>query len=350
VTLHTGQRRLSQLALSPSGRWLATGDWEGGVRLWDLAEARRQLKGANLDWDAPPLPPSPPEPQGAARTLEVARRHHLHGQVQEAVQAYGQALAQGSADAAVYRDRGEALLQLNRLDDALADFTKARQLAPDQPLNELRARALEARGEAHADAGRLAGAAADFAAVMDLGEPDQTLWEHLGLTLVATGDLDGYRKFCARLMKQYGDDTDPTTANALAWACVFAPRPVPDGERLVALARRAVADDPQNSNVLNTLGAVLCRVGQADEAVRRLREGMRLQAQGGTGWDYVFLALAEHQRGHADEARKAREQADAWFEKALHGRPQSWGERLQMELLRREAQTLLGDKDPPKKR
>jgi tetratricopeptide (TPR) repeat protein len=320
------------------------------VRLWDLAEVRRQLKGANLDWDAPPLPSSPPEPQGAALALEVARRHHLHSQAQEAVTAYDQALAQGSANASVYRDRGEALLQLGRYDDALADFAKARQLAPDQPLNELRARALEARGEAHADAGRLAEAAADFAAVMDLGEPDQTLWEHLGLTLVATGDLDGYRKFCARLMKQYGDETDPRTANALAWACAFAPRPVPDGGRLVALARRAVADDPEDSNVLNTLGAILCRVGQADEAVRRLHEGVRLQPAGGSGWDYVFLALAEHQRGRAEEARKAREQAEAWFEKYLRGRPQSWGERLQTELLRQEAEKLLGDKDSPKKR
>jgi WD40 repeat protein len=49
---------ITGLDLSPSGRWLATGDIQGNVRLWDLAEVRRQLRQAGLDWEsAPPIPP-----------------------------------------------------------------------------------------------------------------------------------------------------------------------------------------------------------------------------------------------------------------------------------------------------
>jgi WD40 repeat protein len=51
----TGQR-LTCVALSPSGTWLAVGDDSGRIRLWDLSGIRRQLRSANLDWPAPSLP------------------------------------------------------------------------------------------------------------------------------------------------------------------------------------------------------------------------------------------------------------------------------------------------------
>jgi WD40 repeat protein/tRNA A-37 threonylcarbamoyl transferase component Bud32 len=50
LSLDTQQRTLSRVGLSPTGRWLVTGDTAGRVRLWDLIELRRQLKAAGLDW------------------------------------------------------------------------------------------------------------------------------------------------------------------------------------------------------------------------------------------------------------------------------------------------------------
>jgi WD40 repeat protein len=44
---------ITGLDVSPSGKWLATGDIQGNVRLWNLAEVRRQLKNAGLDWSVP---------------------------------------------------------------------------------------------------------------------------------------------------------------------------------------------------------------------------------------------------------------------------------------------------------
>src|SRR5262249_11997032 len=49
----TGWQGVSRVALSSSGRWLAAMDYQGRVRLWDLAAVRRQLEEAGLDWETP---------------------------------------------------------------------------------------------------------------------------------------------------------------------------------------------------------------------------------------------------------------------------------------------------------
>lgn len=346
LTLHTGQRRLARLALSPSGRWLASGDTEGLVRLWDLGEVRRRLRAASLDWEAAPLPTD--APGTAADPVAAARRLHLRKRYDEAAAAYEQALAGSAPEATVLRDRGEVLLQLGKADAALADFAQARALAPALRLDEYFARGFEVRGGSHAAAGRHAEAAVDFARAIDAGSSSRSLWESRAVTLMAAGDREGYRKFVAGLLENHGGTTDPSTANALAWACVFAPKPVTDGERLLAVIRKATADEPENSSYVNTLGAVLCRVGKCADAVRALEEAMRLQDNGGTGWDWVFLALAHHEQGNAEEARKWRDRAIGWFDqelaaKALQSRDGSrqWVERLQMELLRREVESTI---------
>jgi WD40 repeat protein len=49
---------ITGIDLSPTGRWLATGDIQGNVRLWDLAEVRRRLRQAGLDWALNPTTPA----------------------------------------------------------------------------------------------------------------------------------------------------------------------------------------------------------------------------------------------------------------------------------------------------
>jgi WD40 repeat protein len=50
ATLPAEQESLSRVDLSPTGRWLATLDFKGQVRLWDLTAVRRSLQEAGLDW------------------------------------------------------------------------------------------------------------------------------------------------------------------------------------------------------------------------------------------------------------------------------------------------------------
>jgi WD40 repeat protein len=50
LTLPTGQESLRRVSLSRNGRWLASGDDRGHVRLWDIAGIRRRLADIGLDW------------------------------------------------------------------------------------------------------------------------------------------------------------------------------------------------------------------------------------------------------------------------------------------------------------
>src|SRR2546422_6591432 len=59
ATLQAGHGAMVSVCLSTTGRWLANGDISGQVRLWDLAEVRKNLKEAGLDWPGPPLPFTP---------------------------------------------------------------------------------------------------------------------------------------------------------------------------------------------------------------------------------------------------------------------------------------------------
>ena len=67
----------------------------------------------------------------------------------------------------------------------------------------------------------------------------------------------------------------------------------------------------------------------------------------------LFRALAEHARGHRAEAKQALEQAVKWLEAPSQANPKKtnaaalpWDERLEADLLRREAESLLKKPNP----
>jgi hypothetical protein len=99
----------------------------------------------------------------------------------------------------------------------------------------------------------------------------------------------------------------------------------PDPARLLPWA----GDDPLVS------GAVLCRAGRHDEAVRALGDSRDVLA-------LLYRALAEHGRGHADAARGALTEAENGL--ASHPGSESllkWEQRIEAEVLRAEARALL---------
>jgi hypothetical protein len=79
------------------------------------------------------------------------------------------------------------------------------------------------------------------------------------------------------------------------------------------------------------------------EAIDELTEAIKLSPTKGTASDFLFLALAHQQLGQAGEAKK-------WFDRAAQAgdkpSPQdTWGQRLQWQLLRREAEQAFGVRD-----
>ena len=118
---------------------------------------------------------------------------------------------------------------------------------------------------------------------------------------------------------------------------MLGPDAVADFAPPIGLAESAVrrAAPHKKHGPLNTLGAVLYRAGRYQEAIARLNEAV---ATDGTAaeQDHVFLAMAQQRLGATDEARKLL----AKIAPLAPGAPFSW-DRLEMELLRREAAALI---------
>jgi len=78
------------------------------------------------------------------------------------------------------------------------------------------------------------------------------------------------------------------------------------------LADQAVALDPQVAAPYNTLGVVCYRAGNWPAAIESLRKSMEL-SNGGSAFDWFFLAMAHAQLGQLEDAREWYQKAEAWM-------------------------------------
>jgi tetratricopeptide (TPR) repeat protein len=331
------------LALSPGGRWLATGDTQGHVRLWDLAEVRRQLKEAGLDWQGPPIPvAAPPAPGSAAAVLAEARSHHLAGHYEQALRAYEQALALDAKQPLALRDRAAAHMALHQYALAAADYEKARQLLPDLPFSEQQLTALVERGIGYAEAGQWDKAAADFTEAKKAGADKMLELREYAILLMASGDKALYAKACGRLLDRLGEKESPEVAYPILWTCVVGPGGVSEFARLTEMAEDAVDRHPKEWKYQNTLGAVLYRADRGSSAIDRLDRSVKMNAKEPEPRDMLFLAMAYQKLGHPEEARPWLEKAQQWFaRKKTWNADTSWVQRLELLSLKREAENLV---------
>jgi WD40 repeat protein/tetratricopeptide (TPR) repeat protein len=228
---------------------------------------------------------------------------------------------------------GNAAAELRNWDKAIAALTEAIKLAGDD--RDLWAR----RGRAHAELKQYDKAAADFAKAVSLGREDAGNWHRQVLLRLAGGNADSYRKDCQRMDRHFRTSDNPDKVVILAWTCALAPTALTDLKPLLARAEKAANDQPTSSAYVGTAGALLYRTGQYEAAVKRLDEAVKLHGKGGTPVAALFLAMAHHQLGHAEEAQK-------WLNKAVEAINQvpkdlPWDQRLERDLLRREADALL---------
>jgi WD40 repeat protein/serine/threonine protein kinase/tetratricopeptide (TPR) repeat protein len=360
-------------SFSPDGRRLLTYNLGGDVRIRDLSPERRSaeellllselLSGRRIDDRGGGL-----SPVGVGRLRSV-------------FQTLRERSGRGpgpSAEEVLAWHQGEA-----RACQEVGQWTAARAhldaLITAEPANwALRV----SRGHAHAASGHWDRAATDYATAIELAAVDPEVWYFLALARLARGDAEGYRTACAGLLQRFGASTDVPTANLVAWSCALAPDAVPDLARPVDLAEEAVANCPKDVTDihftgtivyhagrfggagaaatrarayagLNTLGAALCRAGRLEEAVRRLSEAVRASGGDGTYADWLFLAMAHQRLGHGEEARRWLDQAVRWMDRADWSRPTdvgvspTWPERLEAQILRREAEAMVKGAAPP---
>jgi hypothetical protein len=180
-------------------------------------------------------------------------------------------------------------------------------------------------------------------------EENRQVWCECALMRLALGNTEGYRQACRHLLDQWDISRNPNTANAIAWTCALVPNAVPDLNRPVQLSEAALAQGGDQYEYLNTLGATLYRAGRFDEAIRTLHRAIERQGHGGTAYDHLFLAMAYQRLGDTGRAAQSLEQAVLWIKQTEAPRPSgrqtaslSWTERLELRLLRREAESMVG--------
>jgi Flp pilus assembly protein TadD len=324
-------------AFSLDGRRVVTGCNDGTVWVWNVASDPRST--AELRLMAQVQASRRIDATGGAVTMTPAELRRawqtLRAQSQPGSDSSpARALAWHRREAAECEQSGAWALALTHLQRPV-------DAQPDDPL--LRAR----RANAYASVGRWNLAGADYARVVAWWPASSVLQYAHALIQLARGDADGYRRTCAVLARHLGPEEAglDREARRIAATCALAPRALADVSRPVAVMEWAVARRPGRPDLLQTLGALLYRAGRFEEAAKRLDEAITVSAQGPSPRNWLYLAMAHHHLGHRDEARRWLAKAVRWIDSpACASLP--WQSRLELHLLRREAERLIRTAGP----
>jgi tetratricopeptide (TPR) repeat protein len=271
------------------------------------------------------------------------RRH------QRALADTDKAIELGDHSAWLRRHRAVALKGLGRTAEAIRDISVFLAAEPKDHWS------LALRGEWYAEQQKWREAADDFKRTAELVPEHQQAGSRIALLRLRAGDSAGYRQHCQVLLEQALETRNPSLANNLVWACTLAPGAVPDPKSLVERMEKEFQTGPAPWQYFGTLGAALYRAERFDDAVRRLEEAIKLRGKGGVPQDWLFLAMAHHRLGHAAQARKWLDQSARAIEQADPKQPTTdagsgWSDRIEVQLLHREAQALIGRPAPGSKK
>ncbi len=242
--------------------------------------------------------------------------------------------------------RGVARTKTQRWDSAIEDFSQAIGLTPTESV------LWSNRAFAYCQLSDWPRAAADLTRSLGLNSSGWRTHYELALAQLGAGDLLGYRQTCQRMAAAFADTTDPLTANFVAWTCVIGPNALDDWEPVLKLARFAIKAEATLQNQ-NTLGILLMRSGQSEEAIRLLlqiaAQMTEPDSQPNTSPAYTWyaLSLAYQQCNENRKAREYLEKANSLTNLELADRSHLnlWNRRLTLELFREEASTAVGNEE-----
>jgi tetratricopeptide (TPR) repeat protein len=234
-------------------------------------------------------------------THETLRQHD------NAIADYSRAIELKADDAQAWYGRGHAHSALRHYDEAVADYSKAIELRPDF------AEAWCNRGNAYVNLRQYDQAVAEYSRAIELKGDLVLAWYNRGDAYVR---LRRWDKAIADFAKA-GElsPASPAALNRRAWLLANCPEPrLRDPRQAVELAKKAIQLGPKIGTYWTTLGVAHYRAGDQKEAIAALEKSMEL-GKGGDGLDRFFLAMAQWQLGHKDEARTWYDKAVAWMDK-----------------------------------
>jgi len=216
------------------------------------------------------------------RGLSLARA----GQTEEAVKAFGAAAAIDDRHAELMFRKGQALLALGRDDDALSSFLRAREedICPLRALSatlETMRRVAQARGVPLLDFEPLATARAEHRI-----PGEEYLCDHVHLKIPA------YRMLALDILDRLASEKIVN----------LAPDWGPAAIETVTAQVEAGIDGPRYAHELYTLSQLLDKLGQTEQALKRVDEGMKM-----SGGDFEGFCLAGRYHGKLGRIRSATE-------------------------------------------
>jgi WD40 repeat protein/serine/threonine protein kinase/tetratricopeptide (TPR) repeat protein len=357
--LATGQERMvlnghadgaNFVAFSPDGTIMASAGGDRLVKLW-YGPAGQDARAPKTEQD--PLVVWPPTTGGDldhwADQLELRLRKALEEPPDQAQETRLQVAQRYLELARVFREA-------KRFPDAMEAYSKAIKLDPKLVM-------LGERAEMCAVLGQWGKALADYDKVLAQNADDVHLRYMYALTCLGGADLTGYRSACTAILERFGQTDDPDVAHWAAWSCVLAPNAVKDWDRLVKLAETAARASPQQYPVIKladtaalaspqqyaiTLGASLYRAGRFAKAVDGINEVIAASAKAQTGqatsstaYTWFFLAMSYQRLGRDEDAGQSLDKARKQMEQETQVPGIAWDRRLTLQLLRKEAETLL---------
>jgi tetratricopeptide (TPR) repeat protein len=162
------------------------------------------------------------------------------------------------------------------------------------------------------------------------------------------GDVDEYRAVCAAMLARFEGSDVPGAAWRTVEASVLLPAAVREPERIVQLGRQAVRLNP-SCIARHTLGAALYRADRFEESLAEFDAARQLCRRGGTAWDFLFLAMANHRLSRHEEAYFWLDEAHSWLASAHQELPSGVVsgpnladfDRVEFEVLLQEAEALV---------
>ena len=296
-----------------------------------------------------------------------AHTRALLGQRGAAADEYRQLEEAGPKDALLsrYRFHADRRVAMEQWDFALWYLDRAVSLQPDDW------RLYEQRADVHGRLGQTQQQGADLARAVELGGTGRALvalaaervaeqrWQEaqallekadgpwpLGLVLVWNKEQEAYQKLCVRQLKvaaEAGEHLTPEAAHMFARLRLLEPQADADLQPAIKLAENVLAATPNlavesRQEVLATLGGLLARSGQNEEALRTLRQALAPEAGKDIVRVWLYLALTYHQMGQHDTAREWLARAEE--PKVPASRLSAW-ESLEVRLLCRELDRIL---------
>jgi hypothetical protein len=114
-----------------------------------------------------------------------------------------------------------------------------------------------------------------------------------------------------------------TVHNNLAWLLLTGPAELRNPQEALKHARAAAERVPGEYLFQNTLGLALYRNGQYAQAVDVLEKSVR-EAGAKPAFDLYILAMCHHRLGHTQQAKDCQERATRWFHEHRDGLPRGW--------------------------